>query len=93
MSRLIPAAERIKKARALIQKARDLPIPPLLGRNDFSYIAQVKAYLQDARDLVKFIPKTPSATAEVKAEVAKIFQEADRANQEILHLNTPSDQL
>jgi hypothetical protein len=93
MSRLIPAAERIKKARALIQKARDLPVPTLLGLNDFSYIAQVKAYLQDARDLVKFIPKTPSATAEVKAEVAKIFQEADRANQEILHLNTPSDQL
>ncbi len=93
MSRLIPAAERIKKARALIQKARDLPVPTLLGLNDFSYIAQVKAYLQDARDLVKFIPKTPSATAEIKAEVTKIFQEADRANHEILHLNTPSDQL
>jgi len=85
MSRLIPAAERIQRARALIQKARDLPVPVILGRNDFSYIAQVKAYLQDARDLVKFIPKTPSATAEIKAEVAKIFEEADRANQEILH--------
>ncbi len=93
MSRLIPAAERIKKARALIQKARDLPIPALLGRNDFSYIAQVKAHLQDARDLVKFIPKTPSATTEIKAEVTKIFQEADQANQEILHPNTPSSQL
>ena len=85
MYRLIPAAERIQRARALIQKARDLPVPVILGRNDFSYIAQVKAYLQDARDLVKFIPKTPSATAEMKAEVANIFEEADRANQEILH--------
>jgi hypothetical protein len=88
---MIPAAERIKQARALIQKARDLPVPALLGRNDFSYIAQVKAYLQDARDLVKFISKTPSATPEIKEEVGKIFQEADRANREILHLNMPPD--
>ena len=85
MSRLIPAAERIKQARALIQKARDLPVPTILGRNDFSYIAQVKALLQDARDRVKFIPKTPSASAELKAEVSKIFQESDQTNQEILH--------
>ena len=89
MSRLIPAAERILKARALIQKARDLPIPAILGRNDFSYIAQVKALLQDARDLVKYIPKTPSATTEMKDEVVKIFQEAEQANREILHLNIP----
>ena len=85
MSRLIPAAERVQRARLLIQKARDLPVPAELGRNDFSYIAQVKALLQDARDLVKFIPKTPSATAEIKQQVSQIFQEADRANQEILH--------
>jgi hypothetical protein len=85
MARLIPAAERIKRARNLIQKARDLPIPAEGGKYNFSYIAQVKAILQDARDLVKFIPKTPSATAEMKAEVSQILQEADRANQEILH--------
>ena len=85
MSRLIPAAERIQRARALIQKARDLPVPVILGRNDFSYIAQVKALLQDARDLVKFIPYTPTATPEMKIEVKKIFEEADQANQEILH--------
>ncbi len=52
---------------------------------DFSYIAQVKALLQQARDLVKFIPDTPSATAEIKNEVKKIFKEADQANREILH--------
>ena len=34
MSRLIPAAERIIKARALIQKARDLPVPEEGGRGD-----------------------------------------------------------
>lgn len=84
MSRLIPASERIIRARALIQQARDLPIPYESGKNDFSYIAQVKDLLQQARDLVKFIPYSPSATPEMKSEVAKIFQEADQANKEIL---------
>jgi len=84
MARLIPASERITRARALIQKARDLPIPAVGGRHDFSYIAQVKALLQQARDLIKFIPLTPSATAEIKGEVNKIFQEADQADREIL---------
>jgi hypothetical protein len=85
MSRLIPAVERIQRARELIQQARDFPLPAEGGKYNFSYIAGVKALLQDARDLVKFIPKTPSATAEMKAQVSEIFQEADRANQEILH--------
>jgi hypothetical protein len=87
MSRLIPAAERIKKAWALIQKARDYPVPPQDegGKYNFSYVAHVKAFLQDARDMVKFISKTPSATPEMKAEIKRILEEADRANQEILH--------
>jgi len=85
MSRLIPAAERIIKARALIQKARDLPVPVEGGRGDFSYIAQVKDLLRQARDLIKFISMTPSATDEMKEEVKKIYQEADQANEEILH--------
>ena len=85
MSRFIPAVERIQRARALIQKARDLPVPAEGGKYDFSYVAQVKAFLQEARDLVKFIPKTPSATAEIKEQVNQIFQEADQADREILH--------
>ncbi len=85
MPRLIPASERITRARALIQQARDLPVPQGTGKYDFSYIAQVKALLQQARDLVKFIPDTPSATAEMKNEVKKIFLEADQANKDILH--------
>jgi hypothetical protein len=84
MSRLIPAAERIQRARALIQKARDLPVPAEGGRFDFSYIARVKDILQQARDLVKFIPYTPTATPEMNAEVNKIFQEAEQARKEIL---------
>ena len=87
MSRLILAAERLLKARTLIQAARELPVPPPSegGKINFSYIAQVKALLQDARDLVKYIPKTPSATPEVKLQVIQILREADQANQEILH--------
>jgi hypothetical protein len=85
MSRLIPAVERLRRARLLIQQARDLQPPSDGGKYNFSYIAQVKAFLQDARDLVKFITKTPSASAEVKEQVRQIFLEADQANQEILH--------
>jgi hypothetical protein len=85
MSKLIPAAERIVRARAFIQKARDLPLPAEGGRSNFSYIAQVKDLLQQARDMVKFIPYTPTATTEMKNEVKAIFEEADQANQEILH--------
>jgi len=85
MSPFIPAAERITRARALIQKARDLPVPAEGGKHDFSYIAQVKAVLQQARDLIKFISYTPSATPDMKNEVKKIFEEADQAEREILH--------
>jgi hypothetical protein len=82
---MIPASERILRARKLIQKARDLPVPPGIGRSDFTYISQVKTILQQARDLVKFIPYTPTASPELKAEVSKIFAEADLADHEILH--------
>jgi hypothetical protein len=85
MARSIPASEKIIRARAIIQEARDLPIPAEGGKYNFSYIAQVKALLQEARDLVKFIPYTPTATTEIKSEVNNILQEADQANKEILH--------
>lgn len=86
MSRFIPATERVQKAQVLIQKARDLPVPVEEGgRNNFSYIARVKGFLQEARDLVKFIPKSPSATTGLKEQVKQIFEDADRADREILH--------
>lgn len=86
MAKLIPAAERITRARKLIQQARDLPVPQGgLGKSDFSYIAQVKDLLRQARDMVKFIPQTAGVSAEMKEEVKKIFEEADQANQDILY--------
>ena len=54
MPRLIPASERIKRARAFIQKARKLPLPADGNKYDLTYIAQVKDLLRQARDLVKF---------------------------------------
>jgi hypothetical protein len=85
MTRLIPAAERISLARELIQKAREYPVPADGGKYDFSYIAQVKDLLRQARDLVKFIPQSAGASAEIKADAARIRQEADQADREILH--------
>ncbi len=84
MAKLIPAAERIIRARALIQKAREFPVPPESGRNDFSYIANVKDLLRQARDMVKFIPQAAGVSAAMKAEVKRIYQEAEQADSEIL---------
>jgi hypothetical protein len=85
MAKMIPAAERIIRARKLIQEARDFPVPGELGKNDLSYIASVRDLLRQARDLVKFIPMTAGVSAEMKEEVRKIFEEADQANREILY--------
>jgi hypothetical protein len=86
MAKLIPAAERILRARKLIQQARDFPVPQTgLGKSDFSYIAQIKDLLRQARDMVKFIPQTAGVSAEMKEEVKKIYEEVDLANHEILY--------
>ena len=85
MSRLIPAAERIVRARQLIEEARRLPVPAELGRNDFSYIAQVKDLLRQARDLVKFIPQTAGVSPEMKEEVKKVYAEIELADRDILY--------
>ncbi len=84
MSRLIPSAERMKKARELIQKARELEVPAEAGRYNMAYIGEVKTLLRQARDLIKFISYTPTASAEMKQEVAQIFAECDQADQELL---------
>jgi hypothetical protein len=85
MAKLIPAAERVVRARQLIQEARDFPIPPELGKNDLSYIAGVKDLLRQARDMVKFIPQTAGVSAEMKEDVRKIYEEIEQANRDILY--------
>ncbi len=85
MARMIPAAERVKRARALIQKARELPPPVSRMFLDLSYVAQVKDIFRQARDLIKFIPLSPSASAEMKAEVAALNDEINQTEEELLH--------
>lgn len=86
MAKLIPAAERIIRARKLIQQARDLPVPTTgLGKSDFSYIANVKDLLRQARDMVKFIPQTAGVSAEMKDEVKKVYEEIEQAERELLY--------
>jgi hypothetical protein len=86
MPKLIPATERILRARKLIQQARDLPVPSTgLGKSDFSYIAGVKDLFRQAKDMVKFIPQTAGVSAEMKDEVKKIYAEVEQANRDILY--------
>ncbi|MBM4426230.1 MAG: hypothetical protein FJ031_03220 [Chloroflexi bacterium] len=85
MAKLIPAAERIIRARKLIQQARELPVPDTgLGKHDFSYIANVKDLLRQAKDMVKFIPQTAGVSAEMKEDVKRIYEEIEQAGTEIL---------
>lgn len=84
MAKLIPTSERIVRARKLIQKARDLPVPEGLGKNDLSYIAGVKDLLRQARDMVKFISMRAGVSPDTKAEVKKVMEEIELANREIL---------
>jgi hypothetical protein len=86
MAKLIPATERVIRARKLIQQARDLPVPQGgLGKSDLSYIAEVKDLFRQARDMVKFIPQTAGVSVEMKEEVKKIYEEIEQANREILY--------
>ena len=85
MPKLIPATERIIRARKLIQQARELSAPSAgLGKSDFSYIANVKDLMRQAKDLIKFIPQTAGVSAEMKAEVKKVYEEIEQATIEIL---------
>lgn len=86
MPKLIPATERLMRARELIQQARDVPVPATgLGKSDFSYIAEVKDLFRQAKDMVKFIPQTAGVSVEMKEEVKKIYEEIEQATRDILY--------
>jgi len=86
MAKMIPAAERVARARKLIQQARELPVPQEgLGRSDFAYIAQIKDLLRQARDLIKFIPQTAGVSLEMKEDVKKVYEEIEQADHDILY--------
>ncbi len=83
MARLITAAERIKRARELIQEAREYPVPDRGGKYDLSYMAQVRGLLRQAKDLVKFIPSTVGIAPEIKAEAKQVMEETEKAGHDI----------
>ena len=86
MAKLIPATERILRARKLIQQARELPVPEGgLGKSDFSYIANVKDILRQSKDLIKFIPQTAGVSSEMKEEVKRVYEEIEQAVRDILY--------
>ncbi len=84
MAKMIPAAERVLKARELIAKARAEPVPVEGGRSNFTYLAQVRDYLRQARDLVKFINYSPSTSTEMRKDVEAVMAEADAAQHELM---------
>lgn len=85
MSKLITAAERIEKARQLMEKARALKPEQEGPFPDFSYTAQIKDLMRQARDLLKFIAYTAGVSAEIKEETKKIQMEIDQTEKELLH--------
>ena len=86
----MPAAKRIERAADLIQEARIYPIPIEGGRFNFDYLIKVKAKLKEARELVRLIPKTVGLTDELKARAKQILEDADRADREIFHPDSPA---
>ena len=86
MVRQLTAVERLSHARELIQAARDLPVPEDTGKLDLTYMAKVRGMLTEARDLVKFISYSPSASEETKQEALEIIQLAERAKKEIFSI-------
>jgi hypothetical protein len=84
MSKTITTAERLVKARNLIQKAYKYPVSDEMGRSDLTYIAEVNDILRQAKDLIKFIPLQPTTTPEIKKEVEAIFSEIEQAKKDLL---------
>ena len=84
MARLIRNTEKIKQARDLIKKALELPGPSDSGASSFAYVAAAKDLLRQARDMVKFIPMSPSASDEVKADAKAVIDEIDQAQKDVI---------
>jgi hypothetical protein len=82
---LVTTTERISHARELIKKARNISVPPDPGWQDFSYIAQVKDMMRQARDLLKFIPLTTKEDPKLKKDALDVIKDIDKAEKEMLH--------
>ncbi len=84
MAKPMPPEKRVSKARELIKKAREIPVPNSVGWEHFSYTAQVKDTLKQAFELVKLINHSPSTPDEVKTDARAVIDEIAVAEKEIL---------
>ena len=75
MAKPMPPEKRVSKARELIQKAREIPVPNSVGWEFFSYTAQVKDTLKQAFELVKLINHSPSTPDAIKADARAVTDE------------------
>jgi hypothetical protein len=85
MSRLITSTERIEKVQQLIEKARTMERPVEGPWKDFTYTAEIKDLMRQARDLLKFIPYTSGVPDEIKEEAKTLQKEIDQTEKELLH--------
>jgi len=85
MSRLITNEDRLKRASVLIQQARQLPVGSDNTFLELGYVAQVKDLLRQARDLVKFIPFSPSADDDMKRATKELLRRLEETEKELLH--------
>jgi hypothetical protein len=84
MAKLMPPEKRVSKARELIKKAHEIPVPNSVGWEFFSYTAQVKDTLKQAFELVKLINHSPSTPDALKADASAVIEEIAVAEKEIL---------
>ena len=85
MAKLIPAAERIVRARNLIQFFRKSPVSLEWVRMTLSTLrSKGTCSVSCTCTTVKFIPQTRESCHALTEEVRKIYEEIDQANREIL---------
>jgi hypothetical protein len=84
MAQPMSPEKRVSKARELIKKAHEIPVPNSVGWEYFSYTAQVKDTLKQAFELVKLINHSPSTPDEVKADARAVIEEIAVAQKQIL---------
>jgi hypothetical protein len=75
---------KLQRARKLIQEARELPVPAEGGVSNFSYVSKIKALMGEAKDLIKFIPRSVTAQPSQKDEAKQLIEETEHTQKELL---------
>ncbi len=89
MARPKTTEQKLQRARKLIQEARDLPVPAEGGVSNFNYVVNIKALMKEARDLIKFIPRSVTAEPTQKEEGKRLLEEIEQTQKELLRWKAP----